>query len=51
MEILDEGKGEILGWHDPDENRRWVLENKPRTLVDKRISVKEAVSEFVHDGD
>jgi 3-oxoacid CoA-transferase subunit A/glutaconate CoA-transferase subunit A len=51
MEILDEGKGEILGWHDPDENRRWVLENKPRALVDKRMSVKEAVSKFVHDGD
>lgn len=51
MEILLEGEGELLGWHDPDENRKWVLENKPRDLRDKRMSVKEAVERFVHDGD
>lgn len=51
MEILMEGEGELLGWHDPDENRKWVLENKSRELRDKRMSVKEAVEKFVHDGD
>lgn len=51
MEILLEGEGELVGWHDPDENRKWVLENKPRDLRDKRMSVREAVGQFVHDGD
>ncbi len=51
FEILQEGSGELLGWHDPDENRRWIMENKSRDLQDKRMSVKEAVERFVHDGD
>ena len=51
IEILAEGQGELLGWHDPDENRAWIRENKMRGLVDKRMSVKEAVSKFLHDGD
>ena len=51
MEILEEGSGELLGWHDPDEMRRWVLQNKSRELKDKTMDVKEAVSRFVHDGD
>jgi len=51
MEILQEGKGELIGWRDPDENRQWIRENKTRALVDKRMSVKEAVEKFVHDGD
>jgi glutaconate CoA-transferase, subunit A len=50
IEILSEGEGELLGWHDPDENRAWVREHKPRGLVDKRMSVREAVARFVHDG-
>ena len=51
MEILAEGKGRLLGWHDPDEHRRWVRDNKPRELKDKRMSVGDAVERFVHDGD
>ncbi len=51
MEVLREGKGELLGWHDPDEAREWVLENKSRELKDKTMSANEAVSKFVHDGD
>ena len=50
MHVLEVGKGELLGWHDPDENRRWILKNKPRDLKDKRMSAEEAVSKFVHDG-
>ncbi|MCD6600214.1 MAG: CoA transferase subunit A [Dehalococcoidia bacterium] len=51
MQILQEGKGELVGWHDPDEAREWVLNNKSRELKDKAMSAKEAVSKFVHDGD
>ena len=51
MEILHEGKGELVGWHDPDEAREWVQKNKSRELMDKTMSGKEAVSRFVHDGD
>ncbi len=51
MEILAEGTGELLGWRDPDENRAWVRDNKPRGLVDKCMGVAEAVARFVHDGD
>ena len=50
MEILAEGMGECLGWHDPDEHRLWVRENKPRSMVDKQMSVREAVERFVQDG-
>lgn len=51
MELIAEGQGELIGWHDPDENRAWIRENKPRDLRDKRISVPEAVAQFVRDGD
>lgn len=51
MEILQAGRGELIGWHDPDENRQWVLENKSRELRDKRMTMAEAVARFVHDGD
>lgn len=50
MEILDEGKGELLGFHDPDEHRSWVAENKSNRLVDKRTSAARAVLEFIPDG-
>jgi acyl CoA:acetate/3-ketoacid CoA transferase alpha subunit len=51
MEVLKEGKGELLGWHDPDDARDWVLKNKSRELKDKTMSAKEAVSRFVRDED
>jgi len=50
MEIVAEGTGEALGWHDPDEHRAWVREHKDRSLVDKRMTAAEAVSRFVTDG-
>ena len=51
MDVLEQGKGELLAWHDPDENRRWVLEHKSRSLQDKRANLKEAVAKFVRDSD
>jgi glutaconate CoA-transferase subunit A len=51
VEIVAEGEGELLGWQDPDENRAWVRENKPRGLIDKQMSPQEAVAKFVHDRD
>jgi acyl CoA:acetate/3-ketoacid CoA transferase alpha subunit len=49
--ILAEGKGELIGWHDPDENRAWVRDHKARGLIDKRISVRDAVQKYIRDGD
>ena len=51
MDVLREGKGELIGWRDPDENREWVRQNKSRELRDKRTTVAEAVRTFVRDGD
>ena len=51
LDVIDEGEGELLAWHDPDEHRRWVLENKPRNLEDKQTTLKEALAKFLHDGD
>jgi 3-oxoacid CoA-transferase subunit A/glutaconate CoA-transferase subunit A len=50
MDILQEGQGQLVGWHDPDENRQWVLENKSRELRDKQMTAAEAVARFVPDG-
>ena len=51
MEIISEGEGELIGWHDPDDAREWVQKNKTRALVDKTMTAKEAVTKFVKDGD
>ncbi len=51
MEILDEGLGQMIGWHDPDEAREWVKNNKSRELKSKLMTAKEAVEQFVHDGE
>jgi len=50
MEILEEGSGQLIGWHDPDEHKKWVMQNKSRELKDKRTSVKEAVQKYIKDG-
>jgi acyl CoA:acetate/3-ketoacid CoA transferase alpha subunit len=50
MKVLQEGTGKLVGWHDPDENRKWIAENKTRELVDKTMTAKEAVEKFVFDG-
>jgi len=51
MTVLEEGAGQLIGWHDPDENRQWIRENKSHGLLDKRMTIPQAVSQFVHDGD
>jgi len=51
LKILKRGRGELVGWHDPDENRLWVSTNKSKELRDKRMPVAVAVANFVHDGD
>lgn len=51
MDVVARGTGPLLGWHDPDDQRRWIRANKTRRMVDKRMSLKEAVSKLVSDGD
>jgi acyl CoA:acetate/3-ketoacid CoA transferase alpha subunit/acyl CoA:acetate/3-ketoacid CoA transferase beta subunit len=48
--VVSGGTGKLVGWHDPDENRAWIAAHKSRSLVDKRMSVEEAVKRFVDDG-
>ena len=50
MRVLEEGTGQLVGWHDPDENRVWIREHKTHALIDKRTSLSEAISRFVPDG-
>ena len=51
MKMLEEGRGQLMGWMDPDEARAWMTENKSRGLKDKRMSMSEAVSRFTRDRD
>jgi glutaconate CoA-transferase, subunit A len=51
MQVISKGDGPLLGWHDPDEQRKWIRDNKPRRMTDKRTNLKDAVSRFVVDGD
>ncbi len=51
MKVLEEGEGELLGWLDPDEARRWMAEKKRRSPEDKRMTLREAVDRFTRDGD
>lgn len=51
MKVLAEGKGELHAWMHPDEARRWMRDNKNRALVDRRMSIGEAVKRFTSDGD
>lgn len=51
MKVLAEGEGELLAWMSPDDARTWMQENKPRALIDKRMTMSEAVKRFTKDGD
>ena len=50
MDVLEQGRGELLAWQDPDEHRRWIAQNKSRSLIDKQMNLKQAVAKFVQDG-
>ena len=50
MKVLEEGLGKML--QPPDMNAfREFNRQKPRALIDKRMTEAEAVSQFIHDGD
>ena len=50
MNVLEEGLGKML--QPPDVNAfREFNRQKPRALIDKRMTEAEAVSQFIHDGD
>jgi glutaconate CoA-transferase subunit A len=50
MEVLDQGVNPIFMDPDPDKAREFFRQ-KSRAMVDKRMTEKEAVEKFVHDGD
>ncbi len=50
MEVLDQGINPIFTDPDPDKAREFFRQ-KSRAMVDKRMTEKEAVEKFVHDGD
>jgi len=49
MEVLDQGANPIFMDPDPDKAREF-FQKKPRAMVDKRMTDKEAVERFVSDG-
>lgn len=51
MKVLAEGVGELHAWMSPDEARKWMSEQKSRSMVDKIMTMKEAVSRFTRNGD
>lgn len=51
MDVIEEGKAVIWSRHDPEEHRKWVLEKKNRSLQDKTMSIKDAISKYVSNGD
>ncbi len=50
MEILQSGIGKLIRPPDLNAFREWNR-NKPKGLIDKRMTEAEAVSRFIHDGD
>ncbi len=50
MDVIEEGIGRLLTDPDPD-NAREFFRKKSRKMVDKVMSLKDAIARFVHDGD
>ncbi len=50
MEILAQGKGELIQPPDLEAFREWNRTQKSRKLIDKLMTEQEAVSRFVYDG-
>lgn len=51
MEIVDSGIGELIQPPDLEAFREWNRTQKPRVLIDKRMTEQEAIARFVQDGD
>jgi len=51
LDVVERGEGPLLAWHDPDEQRLWIHQNKNRKMVDKRMDIKTSISKFVQDSD
>lgn len=50
MEVLENGIGELIQPPDMNAFREWNRA-KPKAMIDKRMTEREAISRFVHDGD
>ncbi len=50
MEVIQSGKGKLIQPPDINAFREWNRQ-KPKGLIDKRVSEAEAVSQFIKDGD
>ncbi len=50
MNVIESGFGDLIQSPDMNAFREWNRTQKPRTLVDKLMSEKEAVQRFVYDG-
>ena len=50
MNVIESGMGELIQPPDPNAFREWNRTQKPRKLIDKLMTEKEAVSRFVYDG-
>jgi len=50
MTVIEQGRGELFTDPDPDKARTF-FKGKNRKMVDKTMSLNNAVKEFVRDGD
>lgn len=50
MKVIESGIGELYQYPDVNAFREWNRQ-KPKGLIDKRMTETEAVSRFIHDGD
>lgn len=50
MEVIQTGLGELIQPPDLNDFRAWNRQ-KPKALIDKRMSEAEAIERYVHDGD
>jgi len=50
MEVIQSGIGQLIQKPDLNAFREWNRQ-KPKALIDKRMTEAEAIDRFVHDGD
>ena len=50
MKVLSTGIGELIQPPDMNAFREWNRTQKPKALIDKRMSEKEAISKYLQDG-